>query len=107
MDFRYKDRIEAESAQAMVLNNPLSPSISRNSSGEITGVTASYINEERSYINGLDFSANVIHEFERLGSLNFKVSSTTLFYFLTPHPEENNNKEELIDRVGKLSLIHI
>ena len=102
-DFRYKDRIEAESAQAMVLNNPFSPGISRNSSGEITGVTASYINEDRSFINGLDFSANVIHEFKKFGSLNFKVSSTTLFYFLTPHPEENNNKEELIDRVGKFN----
>ena len=103
-DFRYKDRIEAESAQAMVLNNPSSPSISRNSSGEITGVTASYINEERSFINGLDFSANVIHDFEKFGSLNFKVSSTTLFYFLTPHHHvENNNREELIDRVGKFN----
>ena len=109
-EINYKDRIEAESAQAIVLNNPNSSKITRNSSGEIIGVIASYVNEEKSIITGMDFEFNSLFDLYDFGSLNLKITSTTLFSFLTP--EHNDDKEDhdhhrddekLINRVGKFN----
>ena len=112
-EINYKDRIEAESAQAIVLNNPNSPKITRNSSGEIVGVIASYVNEEKSIITGMDFEFNSLFDLYDFGSLNLKITSTTLFSFLTPeHHEHNDDSEDhdhhrdnkkLINRVGKFN----
>ena len=112
-EINYKDRIEAESAQAIVLNNPNSSKITRNSSGEIIGVIASYVNEEKSIISGMDFEFNSLFDLYDFGSLNFKIISTTLFSFLTPEHHEHNNDtedhdnhrddEKLINRVGKFN----
>ena len=109
-EINYKDRIEAESAQAIVLNNPNSSKITRNSSGEIIGVIASYVNEEKSIITGMDFEFNSLFDLYDFGSLNLKITSTTLFSFLSP--EHNDDKEDhdhhrddekLINRVGKFN----
>ena len=112
-EINYKDRIEAESAQAIVLNNPNSSKITRNSSGEIIGVIASYVNEEKSIINGMDFEFNSLFDLNDFGSLNLKIASTTLFSFLTPEHHEHNDddgvhdqnkdNEKLINRVGKFN----
>ncbi len=112
-EINYKDRIEAESAQAIVLNNPNSSKITRNASGEIIGVIASYVNEEKSIITGMDFEFNSLFDLYDFGSLNFKITSTTLFSFLTPEhhehnddPEDNDHHrddEKLINRVGKFN----
>ena len=112
-EINYKDRIEAESAQAIVLNNPNSSKITRNASGEIIGVIASYVNEEKSIITGMDFEFNSLFNLNDFGSLNLKIASTTLFSFLTPeHHEQNDDgedhdhiedKEKLINRVGKFN----
>ncbi len=112
-EINYKDRIEAESAQAIVLNNPNSSKITRNASGEIIGVIASYLNEEKSIITGMDFEFNSLFDLYDFGSLNFKITSTTLFSFLTPEhhehnddPEDNDHHrddEKLINRVGKFN----
>ena len=112
-EINYKDRIEAESAQAIVLNNPNSSKITRNSSGEIIGVIASYVNEEKSIITGMDFEFNSLFDLYDFGSLNFKITSTTLFSFLTPEHHEHNDDaedndhhrddEKLINRVGKFN----
>jgi outer membrane receptor protein involved in Fe transport len=112
-EINYKDRIEAESAQAIVLNNPNSPKITRNSSGEIIGVIASYVNEEKSIITGMDFEFNSLFDLNDFGSLNLKIASTTLFSFLTPEHQEHNDDaedhdhhrddEKLINRVGKFN----
>ena len=112
-EINYKDRIEAESAQAIVLNNPNSSKITRNSSGEIIGVIASYVNEEKSIITGMDFEFNSLFDLYDFGSLNLKITSTTLFSFLTPEHHEHNDDtedhdhhrddEKLINRVGKFN----
>lgn len=112
-EINYKDRIEAESAQAIVLNNPNSPKITRNSAGEIIGVIASYVNEEKSIITGMDFEFNSLFDLYDFGSLNLKITSTTLFSFLTPEHHEHNDDtqdhdnnrddEKLINRVGKFN----
>ena len=112
-EINYKDRIEAESAQAIVLNNPNSPKITRNSSGEIIGVIASYVNEEKSIITGMDFEFNSLFDLYDFGSLTLKIASTTLFSFLTPEHQEHNDDaedhdhhrddEKLINRVGKFN----
>ena len=112
-EINYKDRIEAESAQAIVLNNPNSSKITRNSSGEIIGVIASYVNEEKSIISGMDFEFNSLFDLYDFGSLNLKIISTTLFSFLTPEHHEHNDDiedhdhhrddEKLINRVGKFN----
>ena len=112
-EINYKDRIEAESAQAIVLNNPNSSKITRNSSGEIIGVIASYVNEEKSIITGMDFEFNSLFDLYDFGSLNLKITSTTLFSFLTPEHDEHNDDtedhdhhrddEKLINRVGKFN----
>ena len=112
-EINYKDRIEAESAQAIVLNNPNSSKITRNSSGEIIGVIASYVNEEKSIITGMDFEFNSLFDLYDFGSLNLKIISTTLFSFLTPEHDEHNDDtedhdhhrddEKLINRVGKFN----
>ena len=111
-EINYKDRIEAESAQAIVLNNPNSSKITRNSSGEIIGVIASYVNEEKSIITGMDFEFNSLFDLYDFGSLNLKITSTTLFSFLTPEHHEHDDTEDhdhhrddekLINRVGKFN----
>ena len=112
-EINYKDRIEAESAQAIVLNNPNSSKITRNSAGEIIGVIASYVNEEKSIITGMDFEFNSLFDLYDFGSLNLKITSTTLFSFLTPEHHEHNDDtqdhdnnrddEKLINRVGKFN----
>ena len=109
-EINYKDRIEAESAQAIVLNNPNSSKITRNSSGEIIGVIASYMNEEKSIITGMDFEFNSLFDLYDFGSLNLKITSTTLFSFLTPEHNDDiedhdhhRDDEKLINRVGKFN----
>ena len=109
-EINYKDRIEAESAQAIVLNNPNSSKITRNSSGEIIGVIASYVNEEKSIISGMDFEFNSLFDLYDFGSLNLKITSTTLFSFLTPEHNDDiedhdhhRDDEKLINRVGKFN----
>ncbi len=109
-EINFKDRIEAESAQAIVLNNPNSSKITRNSSGEIIGVIASYVNEEKSIITGMDFEFNSLFNLYDFGSLNLKITSTTLFSFLTPEHNDDTedhdhhrDDEKLINRVGKFN----
>jgi len=109
-EINYKDRIEAESAQAIVLNNPNSSKITRNASGEIIGVIASYVNEEKSIITGMDFEFNSLFDLYDFGSLNLKITSTTLFSFLTPEHNDDTedhdhhrDDEKLINRVGKFN----
>ncbi len=111
-EINFKDRIEAESAQAIVLNNPNSSKITRNSSGEIIGVIASYVNEEKSIITGMDFEFNSLFNLYDFGSLNLKITSTTLFSFLTPEHNDDTDTEDhdlhrddekLINRVGKFN----
>ena len=41
----YKNRVESQSSQALLLSDPFGPSITRNDEGELIGVTTTYFNE--------------------------------------------------------------
>ena len=61
----------------------------------------------------MDFEFNSLFDLYDFGSLNLKITSTTLFSFLTPEHHEHNNDtedhdnhrddEKLINRVGKFN----
>ena len=106
----YKNRIEVESAQQLILSDPFNQAITRDALGNITGISTSYINEEETKINGLDFSLNYEHNLVNLGDFKFKIQGTTLHEFLTPEDidqgNESINKEKhqvMINRVGKFN----
>ena len=97
MDF--EDRIEIESAQAIINQNPLSSRITRNENGDLIGVTSSYFNEESTEINGFDFSIKSNKDLGKFGEIYYSVDASILKNFLTP----NSDKTKLINRVGKFN----
>ena len=50
-----KNRVEAESAQALIEEDPFGSSITRNKFGDLIGVTTTYFNEETTKVSGLDY----------------------------------------------------
>ena len=48
------------------------------------------MNEEKSIITGMDFEFNSLFDLYDFGSLNLKITSTTLFSFLTPEHNDDN-----------------
>ena len=54
----YKNRIEAQSAQVILNTDPNGPGITRNSNGDLIGVTTTYFNEESTEVSGVDISFN-------------------------------------------------
>ncbi|MFL2734813.1 MAG: TonB-dependent receptor plug domain-containing protein [Gammaproteobacteria bacterium] len=97
MDF--EDRIEIESAQAIINQNPLSSRITRNENGDLIGVTSSYFNEESTEINGFDFSIKSNKDLGKFGEIYYSVDASIIKNFLTP----NSDKTKLINRVGKFN----
>ena len=97
MDF--EDRIEIESAQAIINQNPLSSRITRNENGDLIGVTSSYFNEESTEINGFDFSIKSNKDLGKFGDIYYSVDASIIKNFLTP----NSDKTKLINRVGKFN----
>ena len=97
MDF--EDRIEIESAQAIINQNPLSSRITRNENGDLVGVTSSYFNEESTEINGFDFSIKSTKDLGKFGEIYYSIDTSILKNFLTP----NSDKTKLINRVGKFN----
>ena len=95
----FKDRIEIESAQAIINQNPLSSRITRNEDGDLIGVTSSYFNEESTEINGFDFSIKSTKDLGKFGEIYFSIDTSILKNFLTP----NSDKTILINRVGKFN----
>ena len=102
----YKNRIEVESAQAMLNLNPNGSSITRSSTGDLIGVTTSYFNEETTEVSGVDISYETLIDLKKRGSLLFAIKGTSINKFLTPEPYEDDNEEEhieMINRVGKFN----
>ena len=54
----YKDRLELEYAQNKILDNPENPDIQRNELGDITAVSTTFFNEEKTKVKGLDINFN-------------------------------------------------
>lgn len=100
----YKNRIEAESAQVLLNNNPYAPSVTRNQFGELIAVSTTYFNEEKTKVNGIDLEFNVSNV-TKYGDLNYSVKATQLSKFLTPKQQSDANSGgvSMINRVGKFN----
>jgi len=99
----YKNRIEAQSAQVILNTDPNGPSITRNSSGDLIGVTTTYFNEESSEVSGIDLNFNkLLLTSDKYGDVSLIINSTTLIEFLTP-ALGNEDSEIMINRVGKFN----
>ena len=99
----YKNRIEAQSAQVILNTDPDGLSITRNSSGDLIGVTTTYFNEESTEVSGVDLNFNrLISTSDNYGNVSLSINSTTLIKFLTP-ALGNESNETMIDRVGKFN----
>ena len=95
----FEDRIEIESSQVLINEDPFNPAITRNENNELIGVTTTYFNEESTDINGFDFSIEYSNYFEQFGQINYVIDLSILDEFLTP----NFSKTQLINRVGKFN----
>ena len=99
----YKNRIEVESAQAILSSDPNGPSVTRNEFGDLIGVTTSYFNEENTLIRGTDFNINYFLDIKDNGYLTFSLKGTKLNKFLTPGLAENQ-QSKMINRVGRFNF---
>ena len=101
----YKDRIEAESAQALLNTNPYATNVTRTQFGELIAVSTSYFNEEKTEINGIDAEINFF-KVTRYGDFNYSIKATQFSEFLTPEDHNAGAHGEQSIMVN-LSLIHI
>lgn len=99
----YKNRIEVESAQAILSSDPNGPSVTRNEFGDLIGVTTSYFNEENTLIRGADFNINYFLDIKDNGYLTFSLKGTKLNKFLTPGLTENQ-QSKMINRVSRFNF---
>lgn len=99
----YKNRIEVESAQAILSSDPNGPSVTRNEFGDLIGVTTSYFNEENTLIRGADFNINYFLDIKDNGYLTFSLKGTKLNKFLTPGLAENQ-QSKMINRVSRFNF---
>ena len=86
-EIEYEDRVEVESAQAILSSNPFGPSITRNEFGDLIGVTTTYFNEDNTLVKGIDFQIQYFINLKQ-SDLSINLMGTNLSDF-------------------KLSLIHI
>lgn len=103
-DIDYKNRIEVQSAQAMLLSNPNGLNITRNIEGDLVGITTTYFNEASTEVSGVDLSYEALIDLKKNGVISFTIKGTSINKFLTPNnkndgEEEHHNK--MINRVGK------
>jgi iron complex outermembrane receptor protein len=93
----FKDRLELEDPQAKISANPNHPDIQRNQYGDITAVSTTFFNEEKTEVKGLDFSLNYLKEMKNGNVINLGIHATHLFEFLTPEGIS------MVNRVGKFN----
>ena len=98
----YKNRIEVESAQVMLNNNPNGASITRNQFGELIAVSTSYFNEERTEVEGLDIELNFFKS-TQYGDFSYSAKATELSEFLTPEDTDGDERSIMVNRVGKFN----
>ena len=98
----YKNRIEVESAQVLLNNNPYGVSITRNQFGELIAVSTSYFNEERTEVEGLDIALNIFKS-TQYGDFSYSVKATELSEFLTPEDTDGDERSIMVNRVGKFN----
>ena len=98
----YEDRIEVESAQVLLNNNPNGSSITRNQFGELIAVSTSYFNEETTKVKGLDLELNIFKS-TQYGDFNYALKATELSEFLTPERSDGEDQLIMVNRVGKFN----
>ena len=98
----YKNRIEVESAQVLLNNNPFGASITRNQFGELIAVSTSYFNEETTEVEGLDIALNIFKS-TQYGEFSYSVKATELSKFLTPEDTDGDERSIMVNRVGKFN----
>ena len=98
----YKNRIEVESAQVLLNNNPFGARITRNQFGELIAVSTSYFNEERTEVEGLDIALNIFKS-TQYGDFSYSVKATELSEFLTPEDTDGDEHSIMVNRVGKFN----
>jgi iron complex outermembrane receptor protein len=98
----YEDRIEVESAQVLLNNNPNGSSITRNQFGELIAVSTSYFNEETTEVKGLDLELNIFKS-TQYGDFNYALKATELSKFLTPEFRDGGEQLTMVNRVGKFN----
>ena len=96
----YKDRIEVESAQAILSSNPNGSSITRNEFGDLIGVTTTYFNEDNTLLKGMDIQIQYLIELAK-GELSINILGTNLSDFKTP---SLINPNKMVNRVGKFNF---
>ena len=96
----YKDRIEVESAQAILSSNPNGSSITRNEFGDLIGVTTTYFNEDNTLLKGMDIQVQYLIELTK-GELSINILGTNLSDFKTP---SLINPNKMVNRVGKFNF---
>ena len=96
----YKNRIEVESPQVLLNNDPFAASITRNQFGELIAVSTSYFNEKKTEVNGIDLELNFSRNTE-LGDFYYAIKATQLSEFLTP---QAGNSSNMLNRVGKFNF---
>ena len=99
-EIEYEDRVEVESAQAILSSNPFGPSITRNEFGDLIGVTTTYFNEDNTLVKGIDFQIQYLINFKR-SDLSINLMGTNLYDFKTP---SQTNQNLMVNRVGKFNF---
>ena len=104
----YKDRLELEDAQTKIIENPDNPDIQRNELGDITAVSTTVFNEEKTKVKGLDINFNYKKTLSNQTTLDLGINATHLFDYLTPEHEEAGDHEDeheshMVNRVGRFN----
>ena len=104
----YKDRLELEDAQTKIIENPNNPDIQRNELGDITAVSTTFFNEEKTKVKGLDINFNYKKTLSNQTTLDLGINATHLFDYLTPEHEEAGDHEDeheshMVNRGGRFN----
>ena len=104
----YKDRLELEDAQTKIIDNPDNPDIQRNELGDITAVSTTFFNEEKTKVKGLDINFNYNKTLSNQTTLDLGINATHLFDYLTPEHEEagdhqDEHESHMVNRVGRFN----
>ena len=99
-EIEYEDRVEVESAQAILSSNPFGSSITRNKFGDLIGVTTTYFNEDNTLVKGIDFQIQYLINLKQ-SDLSINLMGTNLSDFKTP---SLTNQNLMINRVGKFNF---
>jgi len=104
----YKDRLELEDAQTKIIENPNNPDIQRNELGDITAVSTTFFNEEKTKVKGLDINFDYKKTLSNQTTLDLGINATHLFDYLTPEHEEagdhqDEHESHMVNRVGRFN----